>query len=249
MTTLKERVRVAAVADLHYPKTPPDLLQGLLSQASEQADVLLLGGDLTDYGRPEEARLLAKTLATYARLPLLAVLGNHDYESGKPEEVREILCDAGIIMLDGESYEVHGIGFAGVKGFAGGFGQWALQPWGEAAIKNFVREAVDEALKLESALAKLRTPQRVALLHYSPIQDTVEGEPPVIFPFLGSSRLEEPLNRYGVAAVFHGHAHQGAPEGHTTSGIAVYNVAAPLLHKSFPDQPLFRIVEIPVMPQ
>jgi Icc-related predicted phosphoesterase len=249
MTTLKERVRVAAVADLHYPKTPPDLLQGLLSQASEQADVLLLGGDLTDYGRPEEARLLAKTLATYAKLPLLAVLGNHDYESGKPEEVREILCDAGIIMLDGESYEVHGIGFAGVKGFAGGFGQWALQPWGEAAIKNFVREAVDEALKLESALAKLRTPQRVALLHYSPIQDTVEGEPPVIFPFLGSSRLEGPLNRYGVAAVFHGHAHQGVPEGHTTSGIAVYNVAAPLLHKSFPDQPLFRIVEIPVMPQ
>jgi len=249
MTTLKERVRVAAVADLHYPKTPPDLLQGLLAQASEQADVLLLGGDLTDYGRPEEARLLAKVLTTYARLPLLAVLGNHDYESGKPEEVREILCDAGIIMLDGESYEVHGIGFAGVKGFAGGFGQWALQPWGEAAIKNFVREAVDEALKLESALAKLRTPQRVALLHYSPIQDTVEGESPVIFPFLGSSRLEEPLNRYAVAAVFHGHAHQGAPEGHTTSGITVYNVAAPLLHKSFPDQPLFRIVEIPVMPQ
>jgi Icc-related predicted phosphoesterase len=248
MTTLKERVRVAAVADLHYPKTPPDILQGLLSQASEQADVLLLGGDLTDYGRPEEARLLAKALATYAKLPLLAVLGNHDYESGKPEEVREILCDAGIIMLDGESYEVHGIGFAGVKGFAGGFGQWALQPWGEAAIKHFVREAVDEALKLESALAKLRTPQRVALLHYSPIQDTVEGEAPVIFPFLGSSRLEEPLNRYAVAAVFHGHAHQGAPEGHTTSGIAVYNVAAPLLHKSFPDQPLFRIVEIPVMP-
>jgi len=124
-----------------------------------------------------------------------------------------------------------------------------LQPWGESAIKHFVREAVDEALKLESALAKLRTPQRVALLHYSPIQDTVEGEPPVIFPFLGSSRLEEPLNRYAVAAVFHGHAHQGALEGHTTSGIAVYNVAAPLLHKSFPDQPLFRIVEIPVMPQ
>jgi Icc-related predicted phosphoesterase len=249
MTTLKECVRVAAVADLHYPKTSPDILQGLLSQASEQADVLLLCGDLTDYGRPEEARLLAKALTAYAKLPLLAVLGNHDYESGKPEEVREILCDAGIIMLDGEAYEVHGVGFAGVKGFAGGFGQWALQPWGEAAIKHFVREAVDEALKLESALAKLRTPQRVALLHYSPIQDTVEGEPPVIFPFLGSSRLEEPLNRYAVAAVFHGHAHQGAPEGHTTSGIAVYNVAAPLLHKSFPDQPLFRMVEIPVTPQ
>jgi len=249
MTTPKERVRVAAVGDLHYPKMPPDVLQGLLAQASEQADVLLLCGDLTDYGRPEEARLLAKACAVYAKLPLLAVLGNHDYESGKPEEVSQILNEAGVIMLDGEVCEVHGIGFAGVKGFAGGFGQAALQPWGETAIKQFVREAVDEALKLESALAKLRTPQRIVLLHYSPIQATVEGESSAIFPFLGSSRLEEPLNRYEVTAVFHGHAHHGYPEGQTTSGIAVYNVAAPLLHKTFPDQPLFRVVEIPVVPQ
>jgi len=249
MTTPQEIVRVAAVGDLHYPRMPPDALQKLVAQASEQADVLLLCGDLTDYGRPEEAQLLAKALTTHGQMPLLAVLGNHDYESGQPEEVRQILCDAGIIMLDGEGCEIHGIGFVGVKGFAGGFGQHALQPWGEETTKRFVHEAVDDALKLESALARLRTPQRVALLHYAPIRDTVTGESPEIFPFLGSSRLEEPLNRYAVTVVFHGHAHHGSPEGHTTGGIPVYNVAAPLLLKTFPDQPLFRIVEIPMAPQ
>jgi len=248
MTTPQEIMRLAAVGDLHYPRIPSDALQKLVVQASAQADVLLLCGDLTDYGRPEEARLLAKALTTHVQMPLLAVLGNHDYESGQPEEVRQILCDAGIIMLDGEECEIHGIGFVGVKGFAGGFGQYALQPWGEARTKHFVHEAVDEALKLESALARLRTPQRVALLHYAPIRDTVTGEAPEIFPFLGSSRLEEPLNRYAVTVVFHGHAHHGSPEGHTTGGIPVYNVAAPLLCKTFPDQPLFRIVEIPMAP-
>ena len=249
MTTPQEIMRVAAVGDLHYPRMPPDVVQKLVAEASAQADVLLLCGDLTDYGRPEEARLLAKALTTHVQMPLLAVLGNHDYESGQAEEVRQILCDAGIIMLDGEECEIHGIGFVGVKGFAGGFGQHALQPWGEETTKRFVHEAVDDALKLESALARLRTPQRVALLHYAPIRDTVTGEAPEIFPFLGSSRLEEPLNRYAVTAVFHGHAHHGSPEGHTTGGIPVYNVAAPLLHKTFPDQPLFRIVEIPMAPQ
>lgn len=249
MTTPQASMRLAAVGDLHYPKISPETLQGLVAQASAQADVLLLCGDLTDYGRPEEARLLAKALTTYAQLPLLGVLGNHDYQSGQPEEVRQILCDAGIIMLDGEAYEIHGVGFVGVKGFAGGFGQYALQPWGEETTKRFVHEAVDDALKLESALARLRTPQRIALLHYAPIRDTVAGEALEIFPFLGSSRLEEPLNRYEVTAVFHGHAHHGCLEGRTTGGIPVYNVAAPLLYKTFPDQPLFRIVEIPIAPQ
>ena len=170
------------------------------------------------------------------------------YQSGQHEEVWKILCDAGIIMLDGDACEIHDIGFAGVKGFGGGFGQWALQPWGEATTKQFVHEAVDEAVELESALAKLRTPQRVVVLHYSPIRDTVVGEPPEIFAFLGSSRLEEPLNRYAVTAVFHGHAHHGTLEGHTTGGIPVYNVAVPLLYKAFPDRPPFRLVEIPVTP-
>jgi Icc-related predicted phosphoesterase len=141
--------------------------------------------------------------------------------------------------------EVEGIGIAGVKGFCGGFGARALAPWGEDMIKRFVHEAVDEALKLESALARLTTPQRIALLHYAPVQATVEGEPGEIFPFLGSSRLEEPLARYPITAVFHGHAHQGALEGRTRNGAPVYNVACPLLDRSFPGQPAFRVIEIP----
>ncbi len=131
----------------------------------------------------------------------------------RQDEVRVILQDAGVSVLDGDGCEVYGIAFAGVKGLGGGFGERALQPWGEEIMKRFVREAVDEALKLESALARLRTGRRVAVLHYSPIQETVEGEPPELFPFLGSSRREEPLTRYPVAAVFHGHAHGGRPRG------------------------------------
>ena len=141
------------------------------------------------------------------------MLGNHDVESGKGDEVRQILADAGVVVLDGDACELQGIGIAGVKGFGGGFGQRALGPWGETIIKQFVHEAVDEALKLEAALARLRTTQLIALLHYSPIQQTVEGEPLEIYPFLGSSRLEEPISRYPVSLVVHGHAHRGQLEG------------------------------------
>jgi Icc-related predicted phosphoesterase len=139
---------------------------------------------------------------------------------------------------------VLGIGFAGVKGFGGGFGRLALEAWGEEGIKKFVYEAVEEALKLEKALARLRTTQRIALLHYAPIQATVEGEPPPLWPFLGSSRLEEPLNRYAVTAVFHGHAHHGSPEGKTLGGAPVYNVALPVLRRSAPEQPTFRVIAV-----
>ncbi len=239
-------VRLAALADVHCNRNSQGLLGPIFTRLADTADILLLAGDLVDYGLPEEARLLVKELAV-VKIPIIAVLGNHEFESGQHEEVIRILCDSGIIMLDGDTYETHGIGFAGVKGFGGGFGRAALQPWGERTIKRFVHEAVDEALKLESALAKLRTPQRVAVLHYAPIQTTVQGEPPEIFPFLGSSRLEEPLNRYPVAVVFHGHAHHGTPEGHTSAGVPVYNVALPLMRRTFPDH-LFRIVELPVGP-
>jgi Icc-related predicted phosphoesterase len=180
------------------------------------------------------------------KIPVIAVLGNHDYEGGKPEEIRQILVDGGVTVLDGEAAEVHGVGFAGVKGFAGGFGRGALGPWGERAIKAFVQEAVDEALKLESALARLRTQKRIALLHYSPIRATVEGEPPEIFAYLGSSRLEEPINRFRVSAVFHGHAHRGAPEGRTSTGVPVHNVSMPLLTRINPNRPPFLIVEMPL---
>jgi len=151
-------------------------------------------------------------------------------------------------VLYGEACEIEGVGIAGVKGFAGGFGRGSLGAWGEPAIKAFVQEALNEAMKLESALAKLRTPRRIALLHYSPIAGTIEGEPAEIFPFLGSSRLEEPLLRYPVDAVFHGHAHRGALEGRTIAGVPVFNVAKPLLQRKRPGEPAFRLFEVPREP-
>jgi Icc-related predicted phosphoesterase len=248
MATARDSVRVAAIADLHCTRASQGALQPLFAQISDRVDVLLLCGDLTDHGLPEEARILAQELTPVARVPMLGVLGNHDYESGKPDEVRQILTEAGLHLLDGETFEVRGISFAGVKGFAGGFGPRALQPWGEWSVKQFVQDSIDEALKLESALARLRTDQRIALLHYSPLLATVEGEPPEIFAFLGSSRLEEPLNRYSVTRVFHGHAHHGTLEGRTSSGIPVYNVSMKLLHRTYPDRPPFRLEEIAVGP-
>jgi Icc-related predicted phosphoesterase len=238
-------VRLAATADLHYSKSSQGTLQPLLARIAESADLLLLAGDLTDYGLPDEARLLARDL-TALRIPVVAVLGNHDLESDRQADVTQILTDAGVVVLDGDACEMHGIGIAGVKGFGGGFGPRALGPWGESIIKQFVHEAVNEALKLESALARLHTSQRVVLLHYSPVAATVEGEPREVYPFLGSSRLEEPLTHYPVAAVFHGHAHHGRPEGATRSGVPVYNVALPVLQRAFPDQPPYRVIELPV---
>jgi Icc-related predicted phosphoesterase len=245
-TSPRTHLRIAALGDIHVSKTSQGTFQPIFSQITNTADVLLLCGDFTDYGLPEEARVLARELTAATKIPVIAVLGNHDYESGQQDEIRRILTDAGVVVLDGEATEVHGVGFAGAKGFAGGFGRGALGPWGEAVIKRFVQEAVDEALKLESALARLRTHRRVALLHYSPIRGTVEGEPLEIFPYLGSSRLEEPINRYRVNAVFHGHAHRGSPEGRTATGVPVYNVAMPLLARTYPERPPYLILELPL---
>jgi Icc-related predicted phosphoesterase len=241
-------IKIAALGDLHCTKTSQDSFHPIFAKAAEAADVLVLCGDLTDYGLPEEAQVLAKEMMGRSRIPTLAVLGNHDFESGKEDEVRQILVDSGVTILDGDSCEVRGIGFAGVKGFAGGFGRGTLGAWGERTVKLFVQEAIDEALKLESALARLRTAHRIALLHYAPIRGTVENEPPEIYPFLGCSRLEEPLNRYPVTAVLHGHAHNGSLEGRTTSGIPVYNVSVQLLRKLYPDRPPFRLLEVPLEP-
>ena len=242
----KDRVRVGAIGDLHYTKYPEPTLREMLSQAGRECDVLLLAGDLTDHGLPEEAQGLAREIHSAVGVPVIAVLGNHDFEAGKPEEVKKILTDSGIQVLDGDATEICGVGFAGIKGFAGGFGKRALGPWGEDIIKAFVHEAVNEALKLETALARLRHRPRVALLHYSPIAATVEGEPLEIYPFLGCSRLEEPLHRYPVEVVFHGHAHRGQPEGKTAAGVPVYNVSIQLLRQVLPDRPPVRVVELPV---
>ena len=240
-------VRVAAVGDLHCKKDSQGALQPLFARMAEAADVVVLCGDLTDYGLPDEARVLAREFGGAVKVPVLAVFGNHDYESGHAEEVGRILADAGVRILDGEGVEISGVGFAGVKGFAGGFGDRALQSWGEPVLKRFVREAVEEALKLEAALARLRAPRRIAMLHYSPIRATVESEFAEIVPFLGSSRLEEPINRYNAAVAFHGHAHHGAPEGRTSAGVPVFNVSIPVLAAAFPDQSPFRLLEIPVV--
>lgn len=236
-------VRIAALGDLHCTRTSQGAFQSLFNRVNESASVLLLAGDLTDYGSPDEARVLAKELAT-VRVPIVGVLGNHDLECGKHIETRQVMIDAGVTMLDGDAIEINGVGIAGVKGFGGGFGKYALGPWGETIIKEFVREAVDEALKLEKALARIRTRRMIALLHYSPIQATVEGEPTEIFPFLGSSRLEEPINRYPVSLVVHGHAHRGQPEGRTTTGVPVYNVSMALLARTFPDVAPFRVFDV-----
>jgi Icc-related predicted phosphoesterase len=239
-------VRIAAVSDIHYSKTSQGLLQPLFAEITANADVLVLAGDLTDYGLAEEAKVLAKDLTASLKIPAVGVLGNHDYEAGEEKEIMRIMQDAGVRMLDGDTYEVHGVGFAGVRGFCGGFGRGALGAWGEPVIKAFVHEAISEALKLEAALARLTNEHRIAIMHYSPIRETVEGEPLEIYPFLGSSRLEEPISRYEVTAVFHGHAHKGALQGTTSKGIPVFNVSLPLLKDRQPDLPQYHILEVRV---
>jgi Icc-related predicted phosphoesterase len=244
MKSASKPLRIAAAADLHCTKSGKGQFQPLFAEASRDADVLLLCGDLTDYGLPEEAHVLADDIRSFATVPVLAVTGNHDYESGHLDEVVRILAEAGVKMLDGDSTEFHGVGFAGVCGFGGGFGRQMLNAWGEPLIKAFVQEAIKHAMRLERALSRLETRKRIALLHYAPIRETVEGEPLEIFPFLGSTRLEGPLNRYNVEVAFHGHAHNGSPTGQTSAGIPIHNVSLPLLRRSQPDKPWLKIIEV-----
>jgi Icc-related predicted phosphoesterase len=224
-------MRIAAVGDFHCGGHLHDAaLAELMADASRNADVLLLLGDMTTHGEPDQAHAFTASL-TNVEIPVLAVLGNHDYEQDRADEVRAILEEAGVRVLDGEAAEIDGVGFAGTKGFGGGFGRHALTTFGERETKAFVEAAVAEELKLERALSALRTETRVVLLHYAPVADTLGDEPPEIWPFLGSSRLLAPIENYRATAVFHGHAHIGAPQGRTPAGIPVYNVALPLLEK------------------
>lgn len=239
-------LRVAAIGDVHCSPAARGALQTILTQVAASADVLALCGDLTNHGLPEEAHALLHELTAIGPMPVVAVLGNHDWESNQVDELRRILTGSGIHMLDGDHVEIQGVGFAGVKGFGGGFERGTLSAFGEPGTKRFVQEAIDEVHKLESALARTVAEKKIAVLHYAPIRATVEGEPPEIYCFLGSSRLEEPLNRYEVTAVFHGHAHRGHPEGQTRSGIPVYNVSLPLMRRTFPDGPVWRIIEVDV---
>jgi Icc-related predicted phosphoesterase len=205
----------------------------MFSEMSDSADVILLCGDLTNFGKTKEAEILAEDIRL-CTVPVLGVLGNHDYECGQPEEVCRILRDGGMIVLDEQAHEIDGVGFAGVKGFLGGFGRGELAPFGEPMIKAFVNETNNEARKLENALRSLRTEKTVAVLHYSPVIETLEGEPIEIFQYLGSARLADALDRFdNIAAVFHGHAHHGKYEGKTMRGTPVYNVAQFVLRDTF----------------
>jgi len=240
-TMAKRALRIAATADLHYAKHSRGKMHDAFAEVSQSADVLLLCGDLTEYGLPEEAEELAADIRSAVRIPVVAVLGNHDYESGQPEMVTKILDDTGVTMLNGEAVEVAGVGFAGICGFGGGFGRRMLNAWGEPLIKQFVHESISHAIRLEQALVKLQTERRIVVLHYSPIRSTLQGEDPEIYAFLGSSRLEEPINRFRVTAVFHGHAHNGILDAKTSTGIPVYNVSLPALRKA---EKTYRIVEL-----
>jgi Icc-related predicted phosphoesterase len=240
--TEHKKLRIAAVGDIHVQEQDAGKWTDFFRQVSEEADVLLLCGDLTDTGRETEAEVLAEELKA-CTIPVLAVLGNHDYEHDQIKKLRKVFAQTNLKLLDGDFTVIGNVGFAGVKGYGGGFDTHMLGMFGEKLNKDFVQEAVNEALKLDAALAQLDSEQsdlkKIVLLHYSPIKATVLGEPEAIMPFLGCSRLEEPLNRRGVLAAFHGHAHIGALEGETSTGVKVYNVSKPVLQKSEYEKPFF----------
>ena len=236
------KIRLAAIGDLHVVESKSHPYRELFQRISQEADVLALCGDLTNFGKTPEAEILAEDLIA-CTIPVVGVLGNHDYECGQPEDVTRILHQAGMRCLEGEPIEVNGVGFAGSKGFIGGFGRYMLSAFGEPEIKHFVQASIDENLKLESSLRMLKTDRTVVVLHYAPVEDTVVGEPPEIFPFLGSARLGETIDRFdGVRCVVHGHAHRGAHEGRTARGIPVYNVAKPVLNRDLGVE--FALIEV-----
>jgi Icc-related predicted phosphoesterase len=226
-------MRVAAIGDLHVQENSVAPYRDMFAEISLTADVLVLCGDLTNFGRTSEAEILADDIKSCS-IPVLGVLGNHDYECGQPEKVCEILQSAGMKVLDEQAVEIDGVGFAGVKGFMGGYGRGELAPFGEPIAKAFVDEVMNESRKLENQLRTLRTERSVAVLHYSPIEGTIEGEPPAIYQYLGSQRLCDPIDRFDhVKAVVHGHAHHGSYEGRTPRGTPVYNVAQFVLKPLF----------------
>jgi Icc-related predicted phosphoesterase len=217
-------LKLAAIGDLHVREDATTPFRDLFAEMSREADVLVLTGDLTDLGKPREAEILAEDLRACS-IPVVGVLGNHDYESGHVEEVKNILRGANVRLLDGQAIEIDGVGFVGVKGFIGGFGRRMLGSFGEETIKNLVAETMSEAMRLENAMRTVRSERAVVVLHYAPVIDTVAGEPLEIFPFLGSSRLAETIDRFRVKAVLHGHAHRGKYEGRTPAGAPVFNCA------------------------
>jgi len=233
MANSNGKLRVAAIGDLHVMEDSVAPYRELFAEIGNAADVLVLCGDLTNFGKTSEAEILAEDIRACS-IPVVGVLGNHDYECGQPEEVARILHEAGMTVLDEQAVEIEGVGFAGVKGFIGGYGRGELAPFGEPILKAVVDEVLNESRKLENQLRTLRTERSVAVLHYSPTIETLAGEPQEIFQYLGSQRLCEPIDRFDhVKAVVHGHAHHGTYEGRTPLGKPVYNVAQFVLKPRF----------------
>ncbi|HEU0014155.1 MAG TPA: metallophosphoesterase [Longimicrobium sp.] len=221
----RRMVRIAAVGDFHCGEKDGGLYRELFARANDDADILLLAGDLTRRGTPAEIAVVIGELAD-VRIPILAVLGNHDHESGHVDEVNAALRARGVHLLEEAPFELNEhVGFAGIKGFMGGFGRYTLTAFGETETKAFVGTTLEEIQKLEFSLRRLSTDIRVVLMHYSPILDTVMGEPEQILPFLGNDRMAEPIDRFQAAAVFHGHAHHGTFAGRTPGGVPVFNVS------------------------
>jgi Icc-related predicted phosphoesterase len=230
-----KKIRIAAVGDIHVKENDHGKWTDYFKAVSREADILILAGDLTDTGHLNEAEVLKEEIKACS-IPIVAVLGNHDFERDQQKTIKKMLESEQVHILDGEAVVINNVGFAGIKGFGGGFGRYMLSMFGEQMFKSFVQEAVDEALKLDRALAHLENHydddmKKIVIMHYAPIKETIEGEPHEIWPFMGSSRLVEPINRRKVEAVFHGHAHVGTLEGETSAGVKVFNVAKPILQK------------------
>jgi Icc-related predicted phosphoesterase len=231
MTGTTDALKIVVVGDLHVTEDAVAPFKEMFAEMSRTADAVVLCGDLTNLGKTSEAEILAEDLQA-CEVPVLGVLGNHDFHCNQPEKVAEILRQAGMIVLDEQAVELHGVGFAGVKGFMGGFGRGEIHNFGERPIKSFTQVALDEARKLENALRTIRADRALAVLHYAPVVDTLAGEPPEIHQYLGSQRLADAIDRFDfVTAAVHGHAHHGTHRGRTRRGIPVYNCAQPVLRR------------------
>ncbi len=235
-------MRVAATADVHARVGDARRLRTLAEGAARDADVLVIGGDLTDLGRVEQAEVFLEALDA-CPIPIVATLGNHDHESGSADVLSRLFAGSGIHLLDRSSVVIDGVGFSGVKGFCGGFDRDVANPFGEDLFKAWVTEGILDAEALKRELRGLETERRVAVLHYSPIRATVEGEPPEIFPYLGTSRLAGALDEGRATVAFHGHAHRGYFRGKTQGGVPVFNVAVPVLEQGGFGQP-YCVVEV-----
>ena len=232
------------MGDLHFGPGSTTFFRALFRSAGRESDIMVLCGDLTTRGLIEEARGLSETISHCER-PVIAVLGNHDFEANNEEEIMDILEEAGVHMLERGTYVTgdSAVGFAGTKGFCGGFLNCRIAPFGERILKMFINETYREANKINRALKGLKADFKVVAYHYAPVRDTCIGEHAEVIPFLGSSILSDPVDTFKADLVLHGHAHNGVEKGRTPAGIPVRNVALHVHNKKYAlyDTGMFRL--------